>query len=248
MSNIVEFKDMLAVDDEENFVSYESLMGEEEEVVDEGPDLLEIALKEVEKAKMEAQQLVKEAEDRVAELEKEAYDKGFQKGEEEGRKVGEEALAEKISQAAQVIAAVKNERQRICTLYEKDTLALVLAMVEKLVNHEVSVNHLVIEKCLQKALKFVVDNSQVVAHLHPDDFIKIKDAAVEDPLFLENADKIELMEDLSVSPGGCLLETSFGQIDATLENCKDKLFKAVEQSFLAALAETNKEPTEEPEL
>ena len=66
MSNIVEFKDMLAVDDEENFVSYESLMGEEEEVVDEGPDLLEEALKEVEKAKLEAEQLVKEAEDRVA--------------------------------------------------------------------------------------------------------------------------------------------------------------------------------------
>ncbi|MEN8257059.1 MAG: FliH/SctL family protein [Thermodesulfobacteriota bacterium] len=244
MSSIVEFKDMLAVDDEENFVSYESLMGEEEEDVDKGPDLLEVALKEVEKSKEEARRLVSEAEDRVAELEKEAYEKGFQKGEEEGRQVGEEALAEKISQASQVIAAVNEERQRICSLYEKDTLALVLTMVEQLVNHEVSVNHLVIEKCLQKALEFVVDNSQVIAHLHPDDFMQVKDAVVEDPLFLENTDKVELMEDPAISPGGCLLETTFGEIDATLENCKDKLFKAVEQSFALALAETNEESTE----
>ncbi len=245
MSSIVEFKDLQVLDDEENFVSYESLMEEEEEVVDEGPDLLEIARQELEQSKAEAERLVREAEARVAQLEKDAYDKGFQKGEAEGRVVGEEALAEKISQASQLIVATKAERQRICALYEKDILALVFAMVEHLVNHEVSVNHRVIEKCLHKALGFVVDNSQVVAHLHPEDFLRIKDAVVEDPLFLDNAERVELMEDPATSQGGCLLETTFGEIDTTLENCKEKLFKAVEQSFLAALAEADEEPFED---
>ncbi len=241
MSSIVEFKDLQVLDDEENFVSYESLMGDEEEVVDPGPDLLELARQELDKAKAEAKLLVQEAEARVAELEKEAYDKGFAEGETEGRKVGEEALAGKIDQAAQIVVAVKAERQRICALYEKDIFALVIAMVEHLVNHEVSVNHRVIEKCLHKALGFVVDNSQVVARLHPEDFLRIKDAVVEDPLFLDNAERLELMEDPAISQGGCLLETTFGQIDTTLEHCKEKLFKAVEQSFLAALSETDPE-------
>lgn len=241
MSNIVEFKDLLVADDEESFVSYESLMGEEEEEVDQTPDLLAEALQKLEDAKAEAKRLISEAEARVATIEQEAYDKGFAKGEAEGRRKGEEALAAKIDQTAQVIATVGKERQRICELYEKDTLAVVMAMVEKLVGHEVSVNSAVIENCLHRAMKFVVDNSQVVAHLHPEDFLRIKEAAVEDPLFLQNAGRLELMEDPAISQGGCLLETTFGEIDATLENCKDKLYAAVEQAFLAALATTNLE-------
>lgn len=246
MSSIVEFKDYMGADDEEKFVSLESLMDDDvEEEIDAGPDLVEVARQELEQAKVEAQRLVEEAKGRVEQLEKEAYDKGFQEGEAAGRKVGEEALAEKINQASKTIEAVKVERKRICSLYEKDILALVNAMVEHLVNHEVSVNHRVIEKCLHKALGFVVDNSQVVAHLHPEDFLRIKDAVVEDPLFLDNAERVELMEDPAISQGGCLLETTFGEIDATLENCKEKLLGAVEQSFLVALAEADEEPFEE---
>lgn len=246
MSSIVEFKDLQMLDDEDDFVSYESLMGEKEEEIEQGPDLLEIARQQLEVSKAEGQRLIQAAEARVAQLEKEAYEKGFLKGEAEGRLVGEQALDEKISQAAQVIAAVKAERQRICALYEKDIFTLVVAMVEQLVHHEVSVNHRVIEKCLHKALGFVVDNSQVVVHLHPEDFLRIKDAVVEDPLFIAQVDRVELMEDPATSQGGCLLETTFGEIDVTLENCKEKLLKAVERSFLAALSETDSEIDEEP--
>lgn len=246
MSSIVEFKDFKVPDDEENFVSYESMMEEEdEEEVDPGPDLHELARQELATATAEAARLVKEAEARVAKLEQEARDRGFAKGEAEGRRVGEEALAATIKQAGQVILAAKAERRRISALYEKDILALVLAMVEHLVNHEVSVNHRVIEQCLRKTMGFVVDNSQVVVHLHPDDFLRIRDAVVENPLFLENAERVELMEDPAISQGGCLLKTTFGEIDARLEHCKEKLYKAVELSFLAALAEADEDPFEE---
>jgi len=248
LSNIVEFKDLPGVDDEENFVSYESLMGDEEtEMGGKGPDPHELARQELEEAEAEARRLVEEAEARVEQLEKEAYDKGFAKGEAAGRQVGEEALADKINQVCQIIEAAGTERRRISARYEKDILALVRAMVEQLVRHEVSVNHRVIEKCLHKALQYVVDNSQVVVHLHPDDFLRIKDAVVADPLFIEKADRVELMEDPAISQGGCLLQTSFGEIDATLENCKEKLFKAVEQAFLAAFAEADNEPLAPPE-
>jgi flagellar assembly protein FliH len=36
--------------------------------------------------------------------------------------------------------------------------------------------------------------------------------------------------------GGCFLKTDFGEIDATLENCKARLYDAVEQAFIAAMA------------
>lgn len=76
-------------------------------------------------------------------------------------------------------------------------------------------------------------------HLHPEDFTRIKEASLDNPDLLQGADNIELMEDPAINQGGCLLETDFGTIDATLENCRENLYQAVDQAFLAALAETD---------
>ena len=172
-------------------------------------------------------------------IEQEAYDKGFAKGEEEGKKSGEDSYHELLAQAKELLAQLGGERQRLNQQYEAELLPLIKAMVDRLVNHEVSVNRLVIEKCLNKALGYVVAKSSVIVHLNPNDFQAIKDASLDNPDFLQGADNVELMEDPSISQGGCLLETDFGNIDASLENCREQLYQALDQSFLAALAETD---------
>jgi flagellar assembly protein FliH len=110
-------------------------------------------------------------------------------------------------------------------------------MVDKLVDHEVSVNPLVISACLKKALTYVVENSSVKVHLNDTDFSKIKEASLENPDILQGFSQLELIEDQSVTVGGCLLETEFGEIDATIENRKEKLFEAIGRFFSQSLSE-----------
>lgn len=109
-------------------------------------------------------------------------------------------------------------------------------MVDRLVYHEVSVNPLVIQACLKKAMEFVVENSTVQIHLHGDDFGRLKKASLENSRLIEGKNRIQLVEDPNIAVGGCFLKTDFGEIDATLENCKARLYGAVEQAFLAAMA------------
>ncbi|MCB2183836.1 MAG: hypothetical protein KQH63_17540 [Desulfobulbaceae bacterium] len=236
MSNIIEFSEKIGKDKGETFVSFESMMpppkGKEKVV-----DPLEEVRRQQEEIRKESEAMIANANAEKERIEQEAYGKGFQRGEEEGRSVGQKALDEKIAQAVQLIAALEQERTSVHKEYEGDLLALVKVMVDRLVGHEVSVNPLVIESCLRKALEHVVEDSAVMVHLHFDDLQRLKEMSLEDPSLLEGKNRIELVEDPTVSPGGCLLKTDFGEIDARLENCREKLFEIVDRSFLAALSE-----------
>ncbi|MBI4792925.1 MAG: flagellar biosynthesis protein, partial [Deltaproteobacteria bacterium] len=95
--------------------------------------------------------------------------------------------------------------------------------------------------CLRKAMEYVVEDSVVKVHLQADDFQHIKEMSLEDPSLLQGTRRIELMEDPAVSRGGCLLQTDFGEVDATLDNCRERLFAIVERAFFEAMAAAGSE-------
>jgi flagellar assembly protein FliH len=239
MSNIFEFKENIEKDRSPDFISFESLMlGKDKEKLS---DPLQQLKKEQEAVRRETEAILARAEAEKQGIEEEAYRKGFASGEEEGSKSAEKAFADKIKEAARLIRSLENERDLVHRQYEKELLALIKIMLERLVGHEVSVNPLVIVDCLRLAMKYVVEDSTVKVHLQSDDFQHIKEMSLEDPSLLQGARRIELIEDPAVARGGCLLQTDFGEIDATLDNCRERLFEIVDRAFLDALAADGKE-------
>ncbi len=236
MSSIFDFKDRIDKDRSPGFVSFESLMqGQKAEPV-VPPD----PVAELEKKKAEVQREVDEmrarAEADKGRIEEEAYRKGFDRGLTEGRQKGKAELDGRMAEVLGLMAALVRARGTVNRQYEEELLVLVRTMVERLVGHEVSVNPLVIKNCLRQAMAFVVEDSVVKVHLHPDDFQALRGMSLENPTLLEGARRVELLEDPAISRGGCLLETNFGEIDARLENCRERLFELVDRAFLAALA------------
>ncbi len=182
---------------------------------------------------VEAEKIVLEAANRAAEIEKEAFEKGFEAGKAEGQK----DVTSKLQEVSGALLEIQKERQTLYSRYEEDVLGLIKMMVDKIVDHEVSVNPRVISACLKKALSYVIENSQVKIHLNSVDFNRIKEASMESPDILEGFNQLELIEDQSISLGGCLLETEFGEVDATTDNRKEKLFKAIDRLFMQSLAD-----------
>lgn len=236
MSNIFEFSEKIKKDKGASFVSFESMIGKKET-----NDPLDILRKEQESISRETEAMIAAANAEKKRIEEEAFQKGFDRGLEEGRATAQQEFDEKIAGAVNLIQSLEQEKDTVHKQYEEDLLALVKTMVERLVGHEVSVNPLVIRNTLRKAMEYVVEGSTVTIHLHADDLQRIKEMSLEDPSLLAGTKRIELVEDPLVSSGGCLLNTAFGEIDATLENCREKLFAAVERAFLAALAEDDGE-------
>ncbi len=181
----------------------------------------------------EAEKIVLEAAGRAAQIEKEAFEKGFAEGKAEGQK----EITAKVQEVARVLVEIQKERQLLYSKYEEDVLGLIKMMVDKIVDHEVSVNPRVISACLKKTLSYVIENSRVKIHLNGVDFNRIKEASMERPEILEGFNQLELIEDQSISQGGCLLETEFGEVDATIDNRKEKLLGAIDRFFIQSLSD-----------
>ena len=218
---------------ETRFLSYESLWASTDGAI---RDPVQAAREEEERIRLSCETMVREAEARVRKIEKEANDRGFAAGRDEGLKKQEALLAAKAAELDSLIRDVGEERASLYARYETDLLTLVQTLVERLVEHEVSVNPLVISACLKKALGYVVANSTVKVHLHANDFARIRQAGLDNPKLFEGFNRLELVEDPAIAEGGCLLETDFGEVDATLETRKERLYRAIDQSLLNALA------------
>lgn len=187
----------------------------------------------------EAAAIIRRAGEQAERLRQEAYAEGLAKGEAAGKATGLAQYEQQLQEFAALFAALDGEQEALLWQHEESMLVLVTTMVDRLVYHEVSVNPLVIQTCLKKAMEFVVENSTVRIHLHVDDFARLKKASLENSRLIEGKNRIQLVEDPNIAVGGCLLKTDFGEIDATLENCKTRLYAAVEQAFRAAMAANN---------
>lgn len=187
-------------------------------------------------AMAEAAVILQQAGEVAQSIREEAYAEGKASGEAEGKAAGLVQYEQRVHEMDALLAALHGEQETVLKQHEERMLSLITTMVDRLVYHEVSVNPLVIQACLKKAMEFVVENSTVQIHLHGDDFARLKKASLENSRLIEGKNRIQLVEDPNIAEGGCFLKTDFGEIDATLETCKSRLYAAVEQAFLAAMA------------
>ena len=188
---------------------------------------------ETQALKAEAEAMITEAKAKAKQIEEEARAKGLAEGkaqteaEEKGRFAKIDAL----------LTELEGERQRFHQQYEDDMLTLIKAMVDRVLFHELKANPQAIELCLKKALTYVVEDAQVVIRLHGKDLERLQQAAQERPELLAGYQKIELVEDPTLAMGGCILDSGFGEINASLESRKDKVFAAIDAAWQEATLE-----------
>lgn len=183
---------------------------------------------ESEAMQAEAAAMVAAAQARAAQIEKDAYDKGAAAGKAEIMAQEKARFEKTAAEVAALLVGIEKDRQRLYEHYEADILTLIKAMVDRVLFHEVTVNPQVIEVCLKTALAYAVENSSVTIRLHGQDLERLRQVVMDKPEILAGYKKIELSEDPSISQGGCALDTGFGEIDATLDSRRDKVFAAID--------------------
>lgn len=230
MSKIIKLRKDVAVQtapslDTEGFLSFEDFWQAD-------PAAREVARRRSPKeaAMEEATGIVRQAADQAESIRQEAW----ARGEEEGRAAGLARYEKQLAELAALFAALEGQRAALLLQNEEEMFALITTMVDRLVEHEVSTGPQVVQACLKKAMEFVVENSSVQVHLNPDELTRLKEMERGNPTLLPGNNRVMLVEDAGVAPGGCLLKTDFGEIDATLETRKARLYEAVFQAFTAA--------------
>lgn len=165
------------------------------------------------------------------EAEKQGYSDGLEKGLAEGREQGRaEALAESSEQLRQLSAAWSQvatdwEQQRIDMEREarQAVLEFALSAAEKIVHRVIEVDESVVVDQAAQALSLVLSAHDASVRIHPVDRPMLEDAMPELIKELASLEHIELVDDETITPGGCIVAFGQGRIDATVERQLQRL-------------------------
>ncbi|WP_130910452.1 flagellar assembly protein FliH [Pseudomonas sp. Sample_9] len=177
----------------------------------EPPEMEEVPLEEVQPLTLEELESIRQ----------EAYNEGFAIGEKEGfhsttlkvRQEAETALAAKIASLELLMANLFEPIAEQDTQIEKSLVDLVQHITKQVIKRELAIDSTQIEHVMRDALKLLplgVENVRL--YVNPQDFAQVK------ALRERHEETWRIVEDDSLLPGGCRVETEHSRIDASVES------------------------------
>ncbi len=182
-------------------------------------------------AGVDAERLIAEAEQKAKQIEQEAFERGRKEGEEAGIQEGKAEVQRVIERFHVVLSKTIDRRNDIIQESEAQVVSMVLSIAKKVVKvisenqKNVIINNIVESLQKLKAKSDVIVRVNLsdldIATKHKDDILKMA----------ERVTSITIAEDTTVDPGGCIIETDFGEIDARiasqLREIEDRIIELV---------------------
>ena len=174
-------------------------------------------------ARDEAARIIAGAEQQSAAMRQAAHDNAIN---EARRQVEDEITAKVTGEVSQLRQALSSTIEQISALTqqiaeqaETELLELALDIAKKVVGREVSIDREVALTLVKISLAKLHNRTFAKIHLNPIDFAFIE--AHRERLNFQGS--LEIIEDRSVSPGGCVVQTETGAIDARIESQFDEI-------------------------
>ena len=175
------------------------------------------AKRQADAMKAEAEEVLAAARAKASEIESRAYSQGYEQGQKDGEELGRKQFTVGLQQLESVIEELKKQSVNLAPKYEAQMLQMCLIVAGRLVEKEIDSDKELISRVLRSSLAKAVDGSSITVHMHPRDMESLSEAFLEE-LSTPGGNTIKVRANATVKRGGCLVETEFGLIDASLES------------------------------
>lgn len=201
-------------------------------------ELLSEAKKVLADSQRQAEEYLAQAADEAEKIKQEAIDagrqEGYQDGYNEGFRCGKEQAAsemqQKINSAAEkaqsILTCAEQEYKESIIEAEQEIINISLAVARKILAREIEENPVVVLPIVKAALEKVRDQDQIIIRVSTDDFELVLQAKRDLQMMLGRENVISIVHDHTVNPGGCLIDTPYGTVDASI----DSQFQALQQA------------------
>lgn len=195
----------------------------DEDVEDEitAEDILEVAKMQAEnvvaEARREAEAIVFDAEEKAIKSAAEIKEKAQQEGYDLGYKQAVEESYAMKSEAEQILISAKEEKEQMLSDAEPDIIKLTIGIIDKVLNDTKIVNHDAIKCIIKKGLSQTKVIGDIFIHVSANDFEAALNNKDEILTGSDGSANIEIIKDLSMNVGDCLIETPFGNIDCGID-------------------------------
>ena len=205
-------------------------------------------------AELEAEKIIQAAQAKAKEMENEmrqnldaerkaALEEGHEEGKKEGYAEGKAEVERLIERTQTVLERAQDKRGDILSETEKQIVTLVLLIARKVIKVISENQRSIIIANVIEALRKIKSKGDVIIRVNLADLKLATEHKQEFIRLAENVRSIQIVEDTSVDPGGCVIETDFGEIDARIASQLTELEnKILEVSPIKSLAVDTPQP------
>ena len=187
--------------------------------------------KKREAAKKRSEDIIREAQEKAEQLEKEAYEEGFAQGEKDGVQLGEKKALKVMENIENILTEMSHLKKELIKKYEKEILETIFAIAKKIIHLQIGSDGSAIEGTVLKALHMATDKSRIILKVNPEDFDYVERLRPEFFSKFEDLKSVVVNSDPSVTRGGCVIETPYGDVDARIETQLEQIYESLERSF-----------------
>ncbi|MGA7829273.1 MAG: FliH/SctL family protein [Geobacteraceae bacterium] len=151
----------------------------------------------------------------------ESYEKGF----EEGKRQAERGLANVFKALRDAVEELTTLKEQVLRASEEDLLKLAVMIARKVIHQEIATDRLILAKVVSAAVSNTSDRDELVIRLNPEDHRLV---SAHKHLYLNGCNDerlVELRADDVIAPGGCIVDTVMGEIDARTDSQVDEIFR-----------------------
>lgn len=191
------------------------------------------------RARTAAERLLAEAQKEADTLKQQALAEGLAQGKrdgmvqglEEGRRSGHEAaLVETKTQLGQVwtaltaaVTQLEAARLELEVTGLTEVIALATGIARRVTKRQAAIDPMVLAENLHEAMKLAVGAADVRIAIHPGQRKALTDELPKLQMNWPNLKHVELIDDSTVSPGGCRILTRHGEVDAEIDGQLDRV-------------------------
>ena len=192
-----------------------------DEILVEATGLREQAERMLHEARVDAGRMIglaqAEATDAWDNARRVGYEEGRRNGEAEGQVAGQAAGRAALFSAAEQVRSLAEgalvDHSETLRVAEREVVELAIAVASKVIGQEVAMDPSVVARIVGLALEETAKRGTVRVRLNPVDHVLLVDSW-RPPTSESDETRYELLADESVEPGGCVVQTRSGTVDA----------------------------------
>lgn len=188
-------------------------------------------IRQMQKNSMELQ-IEEQALVRIKEVQEQAYKEAYELGKIEGNERAFEEmkvnLQQQIESLGQLLGSLEKMKTNILQQNEASLIKLVFEIAKRIVLSEVENKEDVVLQLLKQIVPSLQTDEQMTVNVSPRDFAIIEKSKGKLGRDFEFLERLKLSASETMTPGGCVIETNYGNIDATIEQRLLKVWETLD--------------------
>jgi flagellar assembly protein FliH len=185
-------------------------------------DMNDRANEYLETVRGEAAKIVQQAHQQAEQVRRQAEAAGRAAAVEAAQKSLDERIAGQlrdfISALDRLVAEANEAKAEWLSRWEQSAVAVAAAIAQRVIRRELAQHPEISLDWIRESLRLAAGAAEITLHLNPSDYELLGGGAEKLAQSLGNLSPTNIVADPEVSAGGCVIQTSLGQIDQQIES------------------------------